>query len=320
MKYYDGIEQLIGKTPLIRIGKLNPYPDVMILAKLEKMNPGGSVKDRVALSMLEDAERRGALTPDKTIIEPTSGNTGIGLAMICASKGYDCEFVMTESMSIERRKVIMAYGARVILTPAEEGIDGPRKYVRRKLAEEPERYFSPNQYDNPANWRAHYSTTAKEILKDTDSKVTHFVSGLGTSGTLMGVARRLKEELADIEIISVEPDGESFIQGLRNLDRNDTPSIFDPSVIDRRIHASGFQAECTARNLANEEGLFVGKSSGAAMYGALQVAKELHEEDASDAVLVVLFPDSGERYLSGVSFASALQASSRQVSEEEATT
>ncbi|MFW9846638.1 MAG: PLP-dependent cysteine synthase family protein [Candidatus Thorarchaeota archaeon] len=320
MKYYDGIEQLIGRTPLIRIRKLNQNSDVMILAKLEKMNPGGSVKDRVALSMLEDAERKGLLTPDTIIIEPTSGNTGIGLAMLCASKGYNCEFVMAESMSIERRKIIMAYGARVILTPAEEGVDGPRKYVKRRLDEEPEKYFSPNQYDNPANWGAHYSTTAQEILDDTDSQVTHFIGGLGTSGTLMGVARRLKEQLDTVEIIAVEPDDESFIQGLRNLERNDTPSIFDPSLINRRIRVSGFQAERTARRLSNEEGLFVGKSSGAAMWGALQIARGLHEEGVSGTVLVVVLPDSGERYLSGVSFASALRASSRQMTEEEAVT
>ncbi|MFW9968023.1 MAG: PLP-dependent cysteine synthase family protein [Candidatus Thorarchaeota archaeon] len=320
MKYYEEIGQLIGNTPLIRMRKINPYPDVLILAKLERMNPGGSVKDRVALSMLDDAERKGLLTPDKIIIEPTSGNTGIGLAMICASKGYECEFVMAESMSIERRKIIMAYGAQVTLTPAEEGVDGPRKYVERKLAEEPEKYFSPNQYANPANWHAHYKTTAEEILKDTDAKVTHFIGGLGTSGTLMGVARRLKEELDEIEIISVEPDIESFIQGMRNLNRNDTPSIFDASVLDRRMYVSGFQAECIARSLAFEEGLLVGKSSGAAMWGALQVAKELHEKGVKDAFLVVLLADSGERYLSGISFASALQASARQATEEEAVT
>ncbi|MHA2140154.1 MAG: PLP-dependent cysteine synthase family protein [Candidatus Thorarchaeota archaeon] len=308
MRYYEEIGRIIGKTPLIKMGRTNPYPNVLILAKLERMNPGGSVKDRIALSMLEDAERNGFLKPDKIIIEPTSGNTGIGLAMICASKGYKCEFVMPESMSIERRKIIAAYGAQVTLTPAEEGVDGPRKYVKRKLAEEPDKYFSPNQYDNPANWKAHYETTAKEILDDTDFKITHFIGGLGTSGTLMGVSRRLKEELENVVIVSVEPDNESFIQGLRDLERSDTPSIFDPSLLDRRIRVSGFEAECTARNLTKEEGLFVGKSSGAAMRGALRVAKELHESGVDDAVIVVLLPDSGERYLSGTSYASTLQA------------
>ncbi|MFX1561388.1 MAG: PLP-dependent cysteine synthase family protein [Promethearchaeota archaeon] len=304
MQYYENIGQLIGKTPLIKINKLNPYPENMILAKLEWFNPGGSVKDRVAKSMIEDAEARGILTPDKIIIEPTSGNTGIGLAMLSAMKGYRCELVMPESMSIERRKIMMAYGAHVTLTPAETGTDGAQDYVRRKLAEEPEKYFSPNQYDNNANWLAHCRNTSQEILEATDSKVTHFVAGLGTSGTLMGMARGLKETLPSIKIVSVEPDSDSFLQGLRNLDTQYVPGIFNESLLDQRLRVSEREARLTARALSLEEGIFVGPSSGAAMWGAITLAKELHDQYPKKAVIVVLLPDSGQKYISDELFIS----------------
>ncbi|MFX1368289.1 MAG: PLP-dependent cysteine synthase family protein, partial [Promethearchaeota archaeon] len=269
---------------------------------------GGSVKDRIAKFMLEDAEKRGVIKLGITIIEPTSGNTGIGLAMLCAQKGYDCEFVMPEYVSVERRKIISAYGARVTLTPADEGIDGPKRYVKRIVSENPDKYFSLNQYENPANWQAHYFTTADEILADTDGKITHFVAGLGTSGTLMGVSRRLKEANPNIEIIAVESEGTTMIQGLRNLQVSQTPSIFDSSLIDNQIHVSYNEADCVSRRLAREEGIFVGKSSGAAVFGALELANELHESGIRDALIVVLLPDSGERYLSESFYAATVQS------------
>ena len=304
MQYFENIGQLIGKTPLVKINRINPYPESMILVKLEWFNPGGSVKDRVAESMIEDAEARGVLTPDKIIIEPTSGNTGIGLAMLSAMKGYRCELVMPESMSRERRKIMMAYGAHVTLTPAESGADGAQEYVRRKLVEEPEKYFSPNQYDNNANWLAHYRNTSQEILEATDSTITHFVAGLGTSGTLMGMARGLKETIPSIKIISVEPDSDSFLQGMRNLDVQYVPGIYDESLIDQRLRVSESDARSNASALSLEEGIFAGPSSGAAMWGAITVAKELHEQDRRNAVIVVLLPDSGLKYISDELFIS----------------
>jgi cysteinyl-tRNA synthetase len=302
MNYFNDVSELIGKTPLIKINKLNAYPETLILAKLERFNPGGSVKDRVAKSMLDDAESRGLLTQDKTILEATSGNTGIGLAMISAMKGYQCELVMPESMSIERRKIMMAYGAKVTLTPAEAGTDGAREYVRRKLSETPEKYFSPNQYDNPANWSAHYHNTAQEIMKDTDGKITHFVAGLGTSGTLMGVARALKENVPGIQIVSVEPEEDSFIQGLRNLEIQETPGIFDETLLDLRMRVSSDDAEQTAKAMGLYEGLFSGWSSGAAMFGALELAERLHKNEVRNSVIVVLLADSGEKYISSTQY------------------
>ncbi|MFX1485399.1 MAG: PLP-dependent cysteine synthase family protein [Promethearchaeota archaeon] len=308
MNYYNDISDLIGRTPLVRINKVNPFPDITILAKLEQFNPGGSVKDRIARSLIEDAEKRGLLNSDKTIIESTSGNTGIGIAMLCALKRYQCELVMPESMSIERRKIMMAYGAKVILTPAEEGTDGARNYVKRRLAEDPERYFSPNQYDNPANWKAHYETTAQEIFEDTDGKITHFVAGLGTSGTLMGVARGLKERISEVQIVSVEPKPNSFIQGMRDLCTQTVPKIFRESLLDERIHVSDIDAERTAKALGFLEGVFSGLSSGAAMFGALEVARALSESDYKDALIVVLLADSGERYISKSQYSLTIEA------------
>jgi cysteine synthase len=308
MNYYNDISDIIGRTPLVRINKVNTFPDITILAKLEQFNPGGSVKDRIARSLIEDAEKRGLLNSDKTIIESTSGNTGIGIAMLCALKGYQCELVMPESMSIERRKIMMAYGAKVILTPAEEGTDGARNYVKRRLAEDPERYFSPNQYDNPANWKAHYETTAQEIFEDTDGKITHFVAGLGTSGTLMGVARGLKERISEVQIVSVEPKPNSFIQGMRDLCTQTVPRIFRESLLDERIHVSDVDAERTAKALGFLEGVFSGLSSGAAMFGALEVARALSESDYKDALIVVLLADSGERYISKSQYSLTIEA------------
>ncbi len=297
MKFYDDITQLIGRTPLVKIKRINPYPEVTVLAKLERFNPSGSVKDRIALHMIEEAERSGLLSPDKTIIEATSGNTGIGLAMISALKGYNTKLVMPESMSFERIKIMESYGASVILTPEELGIDGARAYVERMISQEPDKYFNPNQYNNAANWRAHYETTAQEILEDTDRQITHFVAGLGTSGTLMGVARRLKEELDGVKIISAEPTNGAFIQGLKNLYEDAIPCIFNQSYLDERYFVTEQDARKLSLLLSEVEGLFTGHSAGAAMWAALEVARDVFQRKIKNAVIVVLFADSGEKYL-----------------------
>jgi cysteine synthase len=307
MKYYEDVSQMIGRTPLVKIRHLNPYPGITLLAKLEGTNPSGSVKDRIAKSMIDDAIESGLLTKDKTVIEATSGNTGIGIAMLCAIRGYDCELVMPESMSIERRKIMKAYGATVTLIPTEFGLDGAQDYVNDKVKENPGGYFSPNQYDNPMNWVAHYQTTAHEIFEDTDGSVTHFVAGLGTSGTLMGVARGLKEINPEVNIVSVEPVTGSMIQGLKDLKTQYIPGIFDESLLDQRIFVDRISAECAVRNLATNEGVFVGQSAGAALAGTLDLAKDLHEQEINDAVVVVLFADSGSKYISGELFSAPEQ-------------
>ncbi|MHA1958161.1 MAG: PLP-dependent cysteine synthase family protein [Candidatus Thorarchaeota archaeon] len=307
MKYHNDISQLIGKTPLVKISRINPFPGITILAKLEKFNPAGSVKDRVAKYLIETGEKEGLLTRDRTVIEATSGNTGIGLAMVCALKGYQCELVMPESMSAERIAIMQAYGAIVTLTPTELGINGAQDYVRDKITTNPEEYFNPNQYDNPANWLAHYETTAEEILEDTDGRVTHFVAGLGTSGTLMGVAKRLREELDDVHIISVEPNSESFIQGLKDLENSYVPHIFESELLDGRLKVKDTDAERVTQALGLEEGIFVGQSSGAAMWGALEVARNLHDKGKRNKVIVVLLADSGEKYISSGLFSASLQ-------------
>ncbi len=310
MTYYDDASQMIGRTPLVKINRLNPYKDITILAKIEGSNPGGSVKDRIAKHMLEDAIDRGLLTEDKTVIEATSGNTGIGLAMICAIKGFQCELVMPENMSIERRRIMEAYGAHVTLVPAESGIDGAQDYVTRRIEEHPDRYYSPNQYDNPLNWIAHLDTTAKEIMEDTRGRVTHFIAGLGTSGTLMGVGRGLKKQNPSVKIVSVEPQTDAMIQGLKNLRTQYVPAIYDESMLDQHIFVDDFTADCAARRLALDEGIFVGQSAGAAMVGALELARDLHDEEVKDAVIVVLFADSGMKYISGSLFSATEQTNS----------
>ncbi len=299
MKYYDDVSHLIGRTPLVMLHNLNPYPSVTLLAKIESFNPGGSVKDRIAKYIIDDAINRGVLTKDKTVIEATSGNTGIGIAMMCALRGFNCELVMPESMSVERRRIMEAYGASVTLTPKELGMDGAQDYVDDRLKESPERYYSPNQFHNPLNWTAHYHTTAQEIFEDTDGRITHFVAGLGTSGTLMGVAEGLKEKNPNVEIISVEPESGAQIQGLKDLKTQYIPGIFDESLLDKRIFVDRIAAECSARDLATCEGIFAGHSAGAALAGALLLARNLSLQGVKDAVIVVLFADSGHKYLSG---------------------
>ncbi len=294
-----GILQCIGNTPLASIDGLNPNPKVKLFAKLEGNNPGGSIKDRIALYMVEAAEKEEKLTRDKVILEATSGNTGIGLAMVAAAKKYRVKLTMPACVSMERRKILEAFGAELLLSPSEEGTDGAIILAHRIHSEDPERYFMPNQFDNQANVLAHYETTGKEIIEQTGGKITHFVAGMGTTGTLMGVGKRLKEFNKDIKIIGVEPILGHRIQGLKNMTECIVPKIFDPSILDERHIVNDEEAFDATRMLAVKEGAFVGMSSGAAMHIALRKSSELKE-----GVIVVILPDRGDRYLSTSLFAS----------------
>ncbi|NJD57195.1 MAG: cysteine synthase family protein [Nitrospirae bacterium] len=289
----------IGNTPLIRIEAINPVPDVTILAKLEGNNPGGSVKDRIALYMLKDAEEAGHIKKGDTILEATSGNTGIGLAMVGAAKGYRVKLVMPECVSLERRKVLEAFGAELVLSPGNEGTDGAIKLAHRILEEHPDDYFMPNQFDNCSNIRAHYETTGREIIEQTGGNLDMFVAGMGTTGTLMGAGRRLKEYSEKIRVVGVEPFLGHRIQGLKNMQESIVPKIYTPETLDEKINVNDEDAFETTRKLAVREGLFVGMSSGAAMHGALRMAERLKK-----GTIVVILPDRGDRYLSTTLFAS----------------
>ena len=290
---YKNILETIGSTPLVRINNLCDNPEITILAKVEGSNPTGSIKDRIALKMIEQAESSGALTREKTIIEPTSGNTGIGLAMIGAVKGYGVEIVMSEGVSVERRKMIQAFGANVTLTDASQGTDGAIRKARELVAQNPGKYFMPDQFSNEYNKLAHYRTTAVEILQDTDGAIDYFVSAIGTSGTIMGVGMALKRLYPDIQIVCAHPVKGHYIQGLKNMEEAIVPSIYDPSQIDRTIMVENEQAFEMARQIVKQEGIFVGMSSGAAMFAALEVAKGINR-----GTIVVILPDRGEKYLS----------------------
>lgn len=293
MDLNKNILDTIGNTPLVRINRLCTKSGVEIYAKTEGTNPGGSIKDRIALKMIEQAEEEGTLKKGKTIIEPTSGNTGIALAMIGAVKGYDVEIVMSAAVSMERQKMIKAFGAKVILTAAEEGTDGAIRHARKLVAENQEKYFMPDQFTNRYNKIAHYSTTAEEIIRDTLGRVTHFVSGLGTSGTLMGTAARLKELNPEIKIVEAHPVRGHYIQGLKNMSEAIVPEIYDPSKIDISIMIDSEEAFEMSRRIVREEGIFCGMSSGAAMLAALKVADMIDK-----GFIVCIFPDRGEKYLS----------------------
>lgn len=282
---------LIGKTPIVRLNKINKTNSEIWL-KLEGNNPGGSIKDRIAKYMIMDAEERGILKKGGTIIEATSGNTGIGLAMIGAIKGYNVILVMPENVSEERKKILRAYGAKIILTPKERGTDGAIEKAR-ELARENKDYVYLDQFNNPANVRAHYETTGVEIWNQTYGKITAFVAGIGTGGTIMGVAKRLKEYNQKIKIIGVEPVLGHKIQGLKSMKESYIPSIYDVSKIDEIILVNDEQAFQTARELAKKEGLLLGMSTGAAVYGALEFAKRSDKE-----VIVAISPDNGMKYLS----------------------
>jgi S-sulfo-L-cysteine synthase (O-acetyl-L-serine-dependent) len=294
-----GVFDCVGNTPLVSIDNINPNPKVRIFAKLEGNNPGGSVKDRIALYMLESAEKLGLLTRDKIILEATSGNTGIGLAMIGAAKKYRVKLTMPACVSVERRKVLEAFGAELIISPSNEGTDGAIRLAHNIMAEQPDLYFMPNQFDNPANVKAHYETTGREIIDQTQGKVTHFVAGMGTTGTLMGVGKRLKEFNDKICIVGVEPVKGHRIQGLKNMTESIVPKIFDPSRLDLRHIVTDEEAFDATRMLAIKEGIFAGMSSGAAMQVALKMSSEM-----SEGVIVVLLPDRGDRYLSTALFTS----------------
>ncbi|MEQ8235268.1 MAG: cysteine synthase family protein [Syntrophomonadaceae bacterium] len=290
---YDNIIETIGHTPLVRINKLNPNPHVPLYAKLEGFNPTGSIKDRIAIKMVEQAEECGALIPGKTIIEPTSGNTGIGLAMIGAVKGYGVEIVMSEAVSEERRKMIEAFGAKTTLTDATQGTDGAIRRAHELCRKYPDKYFMPNQFSNEYNKLAHYETTAHEIWEDTAGKVTHFVSAVGTSGTLMGVGMGLKAKNPNIKIVEAHPVLGHYIQGLKNMQEAIVPEIYDPTQIDQRVMIESEAAFAMSRTIVRNEGIFVGMSSGAAMMAALECIQNLEE-----GLVVVVFPDRGEKYLS----------------------
>jgi len=290
---YENILETIGNTPIVRINGLNPYKNINICAKVEGFNPSGSIKDRIALKMIEQAEAEGSLVKGKTIIEPTSGNTGIGLAMIGKMKGYDVEIVISKAVSVERIKMIKAFGAKVILTEAELGTDGSIIKAKELIKAYPEKYFMPDQFSNNYNKIAHYKTTGEEIWKQTNGKITHFVSTLGTSGTIMGVGKALKENNPAIKIICAHPVKGHYIQGLKSMEEAIVPAIYDPSKIDETIMVETESAYKMARQIINKEGIFVGMSSGAAMHAALEVAKKINS-----GIIVVIFPDSGEKYLS----------------------
>jgi len=291
----SGITRLIGNTPLLRVRVFErDFPQVEVYAKAEWFNPGGSVKDRAALAMIEDGERRGALTDKKTIIDSTSGNTGIAYALVAAAKGYRVKLVMPSNVSAERKALVVAYGAEIVYSDAGEGSDGAIHMVRDIVAMDPDQYFYPDQYSNDANWRAHYDGTAVEILAQTSGRVTHFVAGLGTTGTFVGTSRRLKEHDPSIRTIAVQPE-DSFhgLEGLKHIPTAIVPKIWDPSVADEIWGCPTEPAYDLARRVARSEGLLVGHSSGAALWAVRRLAETIHE-----GVVVTVFPDSGDRYIS----------------------
>ncbi|MCU1449102.1 MAG: cysteine synthase [Acidimicrobiales bacterium] len=291
MAAYRSVLDMVGNTPLLELTDLSPRPEVRILAKLEGQNPTGSVKDRIALAMVEAAEADGSLRPGQTILEPSSGNTGIGLAMVCRVKGYKLKIVLPENVSPERRQLLEIMGAEVIPSPGDEGSNGAVRMAQRLVKEMDDVAFL-YQYGNPNNPRAHYEGTGPEIWRDCP-EVTHFVSGLGTSGTLMGVGRYLKERSPSVQIWAVEPPAGEQVQGLRSLDEGFVPPVFDPDVLDRKIIVRPRESVEWVRRLNEEAGILAGISSGAAMAGAAKAAQQLDE-----GVIVTLFADGGWKYLS----------------------
>lgn len=290
---FENILETIGNTPLVTIENLNPNRSVKISAKVEGFNPTGSIKDRIALKMVQQAEAGGCLDKEKTIIEPTSGNTGIGLAMIGAVKGYNVEIVMSSAVSVERVKMIRAFGAKVTLTDAGSGTDGAILKARELIQSNPSKYFMPDQFSNTYNNLAHYKTTGEEIWKQANGRIDYFVSAIGTSGTIMGVGRALKENDPRIRIVCAHPVRGHYIQGLKNMEEAIVPSIYDPSMIDETIMVETEEAYKMSRLIIQKEGIFVGMSSGAAMYAAYEIARKIKTGN-----IVVIFPDRGEKYLS----------------------
>lgn len=283
----------LGNTPLVDISKICNKPGVRILAKLEGSNPGGSIKDRPALYMIEKAEESGELNHDKIILEPTSGNTGIAIAMIGAAKGYRVKLVMPACVSAERRGVLEAYGAEVVLSPGCEATDGAIRLAHKILDENPERYYMPNQYANPNNPLAHYETTGPEILQQCSGEIDYFIAGLGTSGTLMGLSRYFADYAPQVQVIGVEPTLGHKVQGLKNMQEAIVPAIYDENKLHRKLVVEDDEAYETARQLAITLGIFVGMSSGAAAAGAVRIANEIES-----GTIVTILPDRGDRYLS----------------------
>jgi S-sulfo-L-cysteine synthase (O-acetyl-L-serine-dependent) len=291
----SSVLDLIGKTPLVRLPHFErTTPGVELHAKAEWQNPGGSVKDRAAARMILDGEARGALRPGLTIVDATSGNTGIAYAMVGAARGYKVKLFLPDNASPERKLILRAFGAELVLTDPLEGTDGAIREVRRAVAEHPETYFYPDQYSNDSNWRAHFDTTGPEIIEQTTGRLTHFVAGLGTSGTFMGTGRALRQFNPGIKLISFQPEGPFHgLEGLKHMETAIVPPIYDPLLADEDLRVSTEAAHTMVRRLAREEGLLVGISSGAALAAALQVASRLRE-----GVVVTVFPDGAEKYLS----------------------
>ena len=288
---YKTIELCVGNTPLVRLQRLNPNPSNIILGKLEGNNPAGSVKDRAALKMISEAEIRGEINPGDTLIEATSGNTGIALAMVAAIKGYKMILVMQENLSQERKDAMTAYGAELILVSKKQGMEGARDLVNQMSAQG--KGFQLNQFANVDNPKAHINSTAKEIWKDTNGEVSHFVSSMGTTGTIMGVSSYLKEKNPAIQIIGIQPDKDSHIPGIRRWPKDYLPTIFDSSKVDRIMDISQIEAERTTRELATKEGIFCGVSAGGAVASAIELSKEVE-----NATIVTIICDRGDRYLS----------------------
>ncbi|MBK6670801.1 MAG: cysteine synthase A [Actinobacteria bacterium] len=311
MNIADDITALVGNTPLVRLRNVTDGAAATIAAKLEYFNPAHSVKDRIGVAMLDAAEAAGLIGPDTIVVEPTSGNTGIALAMVCAARGYRCVFTMPETMSKERRALLRAYGAELVLTPGPDGMGGAIAKALELAAGDP-RYFIPQQFENPANPAIHVATTAEEIWRDTDGKVDIFVSGVGTGGTITGVGTVLKERKPEVQIIAVEPAASPVLSGgakgphpIQGIGAGFVPAILDTDVIDEVVTVANDDAFATARRMATEEGLLVGISSGAATWAAIQVASR---PENSGKLVVVIIPSFGERYLTTALFADLLDA------------
>jgi len=311
MRIADTAIDLVGNTPLVRINRLAQGCQAQVLAKLEFYSPGASVKDRIGVSMILAAERAGKLNPDTVIVEPTSGNTGIALAWVCAVKGYRCMMFMPESMSKERRAVIKAYGAELVLTPAAEGAIGAVNRAKELVASDPKRYFMPDQFGNPANPEVHRKTTAEEIWRDTDGKADILVSGIGTGGTITGVGEVIKKRKPSFRCVAVEPDASAVLSGsqkgphvIQGLGAGFIPEVLNRGIYDEIIRVKNDDALDTARQLARQKGLFVGISSGAAIWAALQLARR---KDSAGKMIVAVLPSYGERYLTSPLYAALME-------------